>query len=157
MTICGQSNQGNEQNENKIEIGYSMMKTTEMNTMFSRVSETILATVYCSFVVAGVQGVLLAFMFWLLSIPSPILWGMKVKQIEIFCDDRRARERGSHNPGCRYQCCMVSVSKRTRENIETRESISLRKAIYRLFSSRQFGESAKVKITISSPVMVLMS
>jgi len=54
----------------------SPLKIADMNTMFTRVSETIFATVYGSFVVAFIQGVLLAFMFWLLSIPSPILWGL---------------------------------------------------------------------------------
>lgn len=54
----------------------SPLRIAEMNTIFARVSETVFATVYGSFVVAAVQGVLLAFMFWLLSIPSPILWGM---------------------------------------------------------------------------------
>jgi len=54
----------------------SPLKIADMNTVFTRVSETILATVYGSFVVAAVQGILLAFMFWWLSIPSPILWGM---------------------------------------------------------------------------------
>jgi predicted PurR-regulated permease PerM len=44
--------------------------------MMLRIRDVIYASVYGVLVIAGIQGVLTAFMFALLAIPSPALWGM---------------------------------------------------------------------------------
>ena len=51
------------------------LSDTEVQEMFSRISDTIYATVYGTVVVALVQGVLGGLMFWWLGLPAPMLWG----------------------------------------------------------------------------------
>lgn len=47
----------------------------EATEVFDRVDQTIHATVYGSVVVAVVQGSMGGLMFWLLGLPSPVMWG----------------------------------------------------------------------------------
>ncbi|MDQ3802742.1 MAG: AI-2E family transporter [Acidobacteriota bacterium] len=47
----------------------------EADSIFARVGDTIHATVYGTFVVSSVQGVLGGLMFWWLGLPGPLLWG----------------------------------------------------------------------------------
>jgi len=51
------------------------LSDTEVEEMFSRISDTIYATVYGTVVVALVQGILGGLMFWVLGLPAPMLWG----------------------------------------------------------------------------------
>ncbi|AFL49871.1 putative PurR-regulated permease PerM [Sinorhizobium fredii] len=55
---------------------YSPLASAEMNKLFLRVSETVHAIVFGTFAVAVVQGMLGGLMFWLLGLPSPLLWGL---------------------------------------------------------------------------------
>lgn len=49
---------------------------TDMKRMFDGISDTVHATVYGTFVVSIVQGMLGGLMFWWLGLPSPVLWGV---------------------------------------------------------------------------------
>ena len=51
------------------------LSETETDEVFTRVSDTIHATVFGTLVVAAVQGTLGGLMFWWLGLPAPILWG----------------------------------------------------------------------------------
>lgn len=53
----------------------SPLADTEMDRLFSRVGDTIHATIYGTLAVACVQGVLGGLMFWWLGLPAPLLWG----------------------------------------------------------------------------------
>ena len=48
---------------------------TEADEVFTRVDDTITATVFGSLVVAFVQGCMGGLIFWWLELPSPLLWG----------------------------------------------------------------------------------
>ncbi len=48
----------------------------ETDRLFSRVTDTIQATIYGIFAVALVQGTLGGLMFWWLGLPGPVLWGI---------------------------------------------------------------------------------
>lgn len=48
----------------------------ETDQLFSRVRDTIYATIYGTLVVAMVQGTLGGLMFWWLGLPAPLLWGV---------------------------------------------------------------------------------
>lgn len=48
----------------------------QMEGLFARVGDTIHATVYGTFAVASVQGLLGGLMFWWLGLPAPLLWGV---------------------------------------------------------------------------------
>jgi predicted PurR-regulated permease PerM len=48
----------------------------EMDRIFSRVSDTIHATIYGTLAVSVVQGLLGGLMFWWLGLPAPLLWGV---------------------------------------------------------------------------------
>ncbi|XZE18866.1 AI-2E family transporter [Pirellulaceae bacterium SH449] len=52
------------------------LTAAQMNTMCQRVNDTITVTVYGSFVVAAIQGIVLGVTFWLLDLPAPFLWGL---------------------------------------------------------------------------------
>ena len=54
----------------------SPLSTADMNRLFVDVFDTVHATVYGTFVVATVQGVLGGLMFWWLGLPAPVLWGL---------------------------------------------------------------------------------
>jgi predicted PurR-regulated permease PerM len=47
----------------------------ETDEVFTRVSDTIHATIFGTLVVATVQGTLGGLMFWWLGLPAPVLWG----------------------------------------------------------------------------------
>ena len=47
-----------------------------MNRLFGEVFDTVHATVYGTFAVAAVQGLLGGLMFWWLGLPEPLLWGV---------------------------------------------------------------------------------
>jgi predicted PurR-regulated permease PerM len=47
----------------------------ETNKVFTRVADTIHATIFGTLTVAAVQGALGGLMFWWLGLPAPILWG----------------------------------------------------------------------------------
>jgi predicted PurR-regulated permease PerM len=49
---------------------------SEADKLFSRISDTIYATIYGTFAVSLVQGILGGLMFWWLDLPSPLLWGI---------------------------------------------------------------------------------
>lgn len=63
----------------------SLMPLSEKETdeVFSRVSETIHATIYGSLVVALVQGTMGGLMFWWLGLPSPLFWGAVMSLLAI--------------------------------------------------------------------------
>lgn len=52
------------------------LSEAETDKIFSRVGETIYATVYGTLAVAAVQGCLGGLMFWWLGLPAPLLWGV---------------------------------------------------------------------------------
>ncbi len=62
--------------------GIAMLRTAlpltvlEMDRVFSRVDDTIHATIYGTLMVAAVQGFLGGLMFWWLGLPAPLLWGV---------------------------------------------------------------------------------
>lgn len=47
-----------------------------MEQLFTRVGDTVHATVYGTLAVAVVQGILGGLMFWWLGLPAPLLWGL---------------------------------------------------------------------------------
>lgn len=56
--------------------GLSPLSHADPDTLFTRVSDTIHATVYGTLAVAAVQGTLGGLMFWWLDLPAPVLWGL---------------------------------------------------------------------------------
>ncbi|MDZ4403602.1 AI-2E family transporter [Prosthecobacter sp.] len=54
----------------------SPLTGVEMDRIFSRVSDTIHATIYGTLTVSSVQGLLGGLMFWWLGLPAPMLWGV---------------------------------------------------------------------------------
>lgn len=54
----------------------SPLSEAEMDRLFSRVSDTVHATIYGTLAVAAVQGTLGGLMFWWLGLPAPLLWGL---------------------------------------------------------------------------------
>lgn len=54
----------------------SPLSEEDMNRLFGEVHETIRTTVYGTFAVATVQGVLGGLMFWWLGLAAPLLWGV---------------------------------------------------------------------------------
>jgi len=54
----------------------SPLPSGEMDRLFSRVADTIHATVYGTLTVAAIQGTLGGLMFWVLDLPAPLLWGI---------------------------------------------------------------------------------
>ena len=53
----------------------SPLRPSEMNRLFHRVGDTIVATIYGTLVVSALQGLLGGLMFWWLGLPAPLLWG----------------------------------------------------------------------------------
>ena len=47
-----------------------------MDRLFSRVGDTVHATMYGTLAVAVIQGTLGGLMFWWLDLPAPLLWGL---------------------------------------------------------------------------------
>ena len=56
--------------------GLSPLAKPEMDRLFSRVTDTVYATVYGTLTVAAVQGTLGGLMFWWLGLSAPLLWGL---------------------------------------------------------------------------------
>ena len=54
----------------------SPLSEADMDRLFSRVSDTVYATIYGTLAVAAVQGTLGGLMFWWLGLPAPLLWGL---------------------------------------------------------------------------------
>lgn len=61
----------------------SPLTQTEMNKLFKRVADTLYATVYGSFAVAAIQGLLGGLMFMWLDLPAPLLWGLIMGMLAI--------------------------------------------------------------------------
>lgn len=51
------------------------LSETEATEVFSRVQDTVYASLYGTLAVAAVQGALGGLMFWWLGLPAPLLWG----------------------------------------------------------------------------------
>ena len=51
--------------------------------LFRRISETVHATIYGTLAVAAVQGTLGGLMFWVLGLPTPLLWGLVMGLLSI--------------------------------------------------------------------------
>jgi len=54
----------------------SPLSQSQMEGLLERIGDTIHATVYGTFAVASVQGLLGGLMFWWLGLPAPLLWGL---------------------------------------------------------------------------------
>jgi predicted PurR-regulated permease PerM len=54
----------------------SPLSEADMDRLFSRVGDTVHATIYGTLTVAAVQGTLGGLMFWWLGLPAPLLWGL---------------------------------------------------------------------------------
>jgi predicted PurR-regulated permease PerM len=61
----------------------SPLTKSETSTLFDRVSDTIYATVYGTFAIAAVQGLLGGLVFWWLGLPAPLLWGLVMSFLAI--------------------------------------------------------------------------
>ncbi|HOQ43796.1 MAG TPA: AI-2E family transporter [Bryobacteraceae bacterium] len=55
--------------------GLIPLSRDEADEVFSRVNDTIFATIYGTLAVAAVQGALGGLMFWWLKLPGPLFWG----------------------------------------------------------------------------------
>lgn len=55
----------------------------ETNGLFSRVNDTIFATIYGMLIIGMLQGLLGGLMFWLLDLPAPILWSLVMSLLAI--------------------------------------------------------------------------
>jgi predicted PurR-regulated permease PerM len=53
----------------------SPLQPSDMDRLFHRVGDTIVATIYGTLVVAALQGFLGGLMFWWLGLPAPLMWG----------------------------------------------------------------------------------
>ena len=54
----------------------SPLSNAEMARLFSRINDTIHATVYGTLAVSAMQGILGGLMFWWLGLAAPLLWGL---------------------------------------------------------------------------------
>lgn len=52
------------------------LSRSEANRLFTRVKDTIYATVYGTIMVSMAQGLLGGLMFWWLGLPAPVIWGI---------------------------------------------------------------------------------
>ncbi|HXG65503.1 MAG TPA: AI-2E family transporter [Blastocatellia bacterium] len=59
------------------------LSDAETDEVFSRVSDTVYATIYGTLVVAMAQGALGGLMFWWLGLPAPVVWGMVMALLAI--------------------------------------------------------------------------
>jgi predicted PurR-regulated permease PerM len=62
---------------------YLPLSDDEMNNLARRVEDTLTATLYGTVTVAAVQGTLGGLMFWLLGLPSPLMWGVVMGMLSI--------------------------------------------------------------------------
>ncbi len=56
--------------------GLLPLTDSEMDVLFTRLSNTVYAAIYGKFAAAFAQGSLGGFMFWFLGLPAPLLWGV---------------------------------------------------------------------------------
>lgn len=59
------------------------LSDNEIHEVFTNVADTIHATVYGSLLVALIQGTMGGFMFWLLGLPAPLLWGIVMSVLAV--------------------------------------------------------------------------
>jgi predicted PurR-regulated permease PerM len=59
------------------------LSDAETDKVFSRVTDTVYATIYGTLVVAIIQGALGGLMFWLLGLPAPFLWGVVMALVAV--------------------------------------------------------------------------
>ena len=59
------------------------LSNAETTEVFTRVTDTIYATIYGTLVVAFIQGALGGLMFWWLDLPAPLVWGMVMALLAI--------------------------------------------------------------------------
>jgi predicted PurR-regulated permease PerM len=55
----------------------------ETDRLFSRLRDTVYASIYGTLVVAAVQGALGGLMFWWLGLPAPLLWGVVMALLSV--------------------------------------------------------------------------
>jgi predicted PurR-regulated permease PerM len=61
----------------------SPLEAADTERLFTRIGDTIHATIYGALVVAAVQGGLGGLMFWWLGLPSPLLWGVMMTLLAV--------------------------------------------------------------------------
>lgn len=61
----------------------SPLTPAQTDRLFTRVEDTIFATVYGTLAVASVQGLLGGLMFWWLGLPAPLLWGVVMAALAV--------------------------------------------------------------------------
>lgn len=61
----------------------SPLSKADMDKLFSRVGDTVHATVYGTLTVAAVQGALGGLMFWWLGLPAALLWGLVMAALAV--------------------------------------------------------------------------
>jgi predicted PurR-regulated permease PerM len=59
------------------------LESADTDRLFRRVFDTVHATVYGTLAVAAVQGFLGGLMFWILGLPTPLLWGVVMSLLSI--------------------------------------------------------------------------
>lgn len=59
------------------------LTTAETERLFTRVVDTVHATVYGTIAVAAIQGALGGLIFWFLGLPTPLLWGLVMGLLSI--------------------------------------------------------------------------
>jgi predicted PurR-regulated permease PerM len=62
---------------------HSPLSQAQMEGLLERIGDTIHATVYGTFAVASVQGLLGGLMFWWLGLPAPLLWGLVMGMLAV--------------------------------------------------------------------------
>jgi predicted PurR-regulated permease PerM len=61
----------------------SPLSEAEMDLLFSRISDTIFATIYGTLAVSAAQGLLGGLMFWWLGLSAPLLWGVMMALLAV--------------------------------------------------------------------------
>lgn len=61
----------------------SPLSRAEMNRLFTRINDTVRATLYGTGVVAVLQGTLGGLIFWWLGLPTPLLWGVVMGALSV--------------------------------------------------------------------------
>lgn len=64
-------------------VAWLPLSISEAEQLLLRVGETVHATVYGTLAVAAVQGTLGGLMFWVLGLPTPLLWGLVMGLLSI--------------------------------------------------------------------------
>lgn len=71
------------QEAKSIILSWLPLSKAETEKMLRRVAETVHATVYGTLAVAAVQGTLGGLVFWVLDLPTPLLWGLVMGLLSI--------------------------------------------------------------------------